>query len=114
MNELMTGLQCQCGHDYACHAPAPYTGCGECDCTISRADIAERGGRLLATAIAERDALRGACEAFFAAVDAKDKAYESLRENDTKERKQKYVRGIAQVIVAQAALHATLRGGDTL
>ena len=62
MNELMTGLQCQCGHDYACHAPAPYTGCGECDCTISRADVAERGGKLLATAIAERDALQVALE----------------------------------------------------
>ena len=58
MNELMTGLQCRCGHDYACHAPAPHAGCGECDCAISRADIAEQGGRLLAAALAERDALR--------------------------------------------------------
>ena len=64
MNELMTGLLCQCGHDYACHAPAPHTGCRECDCNISRADIAERGGKLLASAVVERDALREALEAY--------------------------------------------------
>ena len=46
-NALMTGLLCQCGHDYACHLPAPHTGCGECNCTLSRADIAESRGRLI-------------------------------------------------------------------
>ena len=60
MNELMTGLQCQCGHDYACHAPAPHAGCGECNCAISRADIAEHGGRLLASALVEQEWLRDA------------------------------------------------------
>ena len=60
MNELMTGLLCQCGHDYACHRPAPHTGCGECGCPISRADIAEQGGKLIAAFMDERDALRKA------------------------------------------------------
>ena len=63
---------------------------------------------------AELKRLQEACEAFFAAIDARNRAYELLRENYTKERKQKYVHGIAQVLVAQAALHAVLRGGGTL
>jgi len=47
-NELMTGLLCECGHDYACHAPAPHFHCGECDCKRSRVQIADHGGEVIA------------------------------------------------------------------
>jgi hypothetical protein len=39
-NELMTGLVCACGCDYACHYASPYqTGCAECECTLARFDV---------------------------------------------------------------------------
>ncbi len=47
-NELMSGLICECGHDYACHAPAPHFHCGECDCKRSRVQIADHGGEIIA------------------------------------------------------------------
>ncbi len=47
-NELMTGLLCECGHDYACHAPPPYRHCGECDCKRSRVQVADHGGECVA------------------------------------------------------------------
>lgn len=47
-NELMTGLLCECGHDYACHAPAPHFHCGECDCKRSRVQVADHGGERIA------------------------------------------------------------------
>lgn len=37
-NEMMSGMICDCGHDYICHIPMG-GGCGECDCQETRANI---------------------------------------------------------------------------
>ena len=37
-NEMMSGLICDCGHDYICHSPTGNE-CCECDCTLTRASI---------------------------------------------------------------------------
>ena len=37
-NEMMSGLVCNCGHDYMCHSPNGNE-CCECSCTATRASI---------------------------------------------------------------------------
>lgn len=39
-NEMMSGLICDCGHDYVCHAPGN-GGCCECNCGATRMDIVD-------------------------------------------------------------------------
>lgn len=37
-NEMMSGMICDCGHDYICHAPMG-GGCCECSCSETRSNI---------------------------------------------------------------------------
>ncbi len=61
-SNICIDIHCKCGHDYACHAPAPHTGCGECECLWGRTAIVERGSeyivRLEKAAVWVRDGLR--------------------------------------------------------